>query len=99
MNIYRASIISFFLIIAYPLNIYAEYDNHVYMQKLILLEGKHSRLMDGDHKPKFNFRKKAALPYFLARGWKIQHIYINESSYKNNISGYAVIEKEIMFEK
>ena len=87
---------SFYFIISIPSSVLAEHEHgydYEYQQKLILLEGKNSRLMRGERRPMFNFNKKAALPYFLARGWKIQHVYVNEASTAHNIYGYAVIEK------
>jgi hypothetical protein len=68
----------------------AEYE---YKQKLVLLQGKKSRLMAGDSRPNFNFNKKEVLPYYLARGWTIKYIYFNEASTTNNMHGYAVLEK------
>ncbi len=79
-----------------PFQLYAEdYDEseHEYKQKLILLQGKKSRLMDGHSRPAFNFNKKEALPYYLARGWTIQHIYFDQTNTPNKMYAYAVIEK------
>jgi hypothetical protein len=91
------SLLLIFLLIAVSIHANAHDDTDKYYieykQKLILLQGKKSRLMDGDVRPAFNFNKKEALPYYLARGWTIQHIYFDENSTQNSMYGYAVIEK------
>jgi len=80
--------------------VYAEYEHEYdYYQKLILVDGKKSRLMDGEQTPMFNFNKKEVLPYFLKRGWKIQSITLHEGSNPHHMYGYVVIEKKIMSKK
>jgi hypothetical protein len=74
---------------------YYDQDGYNYKQKLILLQGKTSRLIDGHSRPRFNFNKKEALPYYLSRGWNIQHIYFDKSDMPGIRNAYVVIEKWI----
>ena len=67
-------------------------------QKLIIVKNQQSALMKGDiflkaiNRP-HNFNKKAALPFFLSRGWQIKSVHINEKSTEESLYGYIVIEK------
>ena len=68
-------------------------EQYEYKQKLILVQGKNSRVMKGESTPIYNFNKKKVLPYYLSRGWTIQHIYFNETANANTTDAYVVIEK------
>lgn len=65
-------------------------------QRIILIKGDESFLMKGDpfiksfNKP-HNFRKNAALHFFLKNGWSIQSLHINEKSTEDQLYGYIVI--------
>jgi len=61
-------------------------------QKIILLEGEHSKLMQGDrykfaiNKP-HNYKNNEVLPALLSIGWRIQSLYINEKVRLGKCSG------------
>ena len=67
-------------------------------QKMILLEGEHSRLMQGDrykfaaNKPR-GYKNNEVLPALLSIGWHIQSIYINEKSTGKKMYGYLILER------
>jgi len=68
-------------------------------QKMILLDGEYSKLMQGDrykfaiNKPQ-NYKRNEVLPAFLSIGWRIQSVYINEKSTGKKMFGYVIIERE-----
>lgn len=74
-------------------------EQYEYKHKLILIQGKYSSVMKGEPTPIYNFNKKKVLPYYLARGWTIQHVYFNERVVTDNIDAYVVIEKWIKTDK
>ncbi len=72
-------------------NVFAE-------QKMILLEGEDSKLMQGDrykfaaNKPQ-GYKNNEVLPALLSIGWRIQSVYINEKSTGKNMYGYLILER------
>jgi hypothetical protein len=92
----KARMILFLSFYIFSISLYANpvhEEGYEYKQKLILLQGKKSRLIDGHTRPSFNFNKREVLPYYLARGWTIQHIYFDESDIPGERYAYVVIEK------
>ena len=69
-------------------------------QKMIIVKGDKSFLMEGDsyknaaNKPK-GYSKDSVLPAFLSIGWQIKSVRINEKSTEDNLYGYVVIERVI----
>ena len=67
-------------------------------QKMILLEGEHSKLMQGDrykfaiNKPQ-GYKNNEVLPALLSIGWRIQSVHINEKSTGKNMYGYLILER------
>ena len=66
-------------------------------QKMIIVKGQNSFLMDGDqyarsHNKPMNYRKDEVLPNFLSIGWRIKSIHVNEKSSEDNLYGYVLIE-------
>lgn len=74
-------------------------DNQI--QKLVLLEGTESRLMEGDplyrtetkKKSRYRFNSNQALPFLLSTGWEIKSIHLNQSGHGDYLYGYAIVEK------
>ena len=103
MHIKKLGLFLYFLLSTVPAYVFAhdyeDEEGYEYRQKLILVQGKKSRLLDGHSRPSFNFNKKEVLPYYLARGWVIQHIYFDQSNSLNGIYAYAVIEKKLKINK
>ncbi len=72
--------------------------NIIAEQKMILLEGEHSRLMQGDrykfsvNKPQ-GYKNNEVLPALLSIGWRIQSVYINEKSTGKKMYGYLILER------
>ena len=72
------------------------------IQKIVLLDGVHSRLMKGDpllyeissDKARFKFDENAVLPYLLQTGWQIVSLEINEKSRSDRLYGYAVLRRD-----
>lgn len=72
------------------------------MQKVVVLEGRRSRLMNGDpllyeiskEKAQYKFNENEVLPYLLQTGWKIVSLNINEKSRPDRPYGYAVLERK-----
>ena len=66
-------------------------------QKMIIVKGDQSFLMDGDpyksafNKPK-NYRKNNVLPALLSIGWQLKSVHVNEKSSEDNLYGYVIIE-------
>lgn len=68
-------------------------------QKMIIVKGEKSYLMDGDtYKNSFNkpkgYSKDSVLPAFLSIGWYIKSIHVNEKSTEENLYGYVLIQHE-----
>ena len=66
-------------------------------QKMIVVKGQNSYLMDGDpyrhsHNKPRNYRKDEVLPSLLSIGWRITSIHVNEKSSEDNLYGYVLIE-------
>ncbi len=67
-------------------------------QKLVVVKNDASYLMQGDpyinstNKPA-NYHRNSVLPFFLAEGWVIKSIHVNEKSREDNLYGYVVIER------
>lgn len=64
-------------------------------QKLIMVQGTESKFMKGEEKPVFDYNKDGALPYLLARGWRIVSVHVNERSQEGNLYGYVLVERDI----
>ena len=70
-------------------------------QKLIILDGNQSRLMDGDplyrtdtaKKARYRFNPNEVLPYLLSTGWEIKSVVLNQHTYGDYVYGYAIVEK------
>ena len=68
-------------------------------QKMIIVKGDKSFLMDGDtykwafNKPK-GYSRDSVLPAFLSIGWHIKSIHVNEKSTENNLYGYVLIQHD-----
>jgi hypothetical protein len=67
-------------------------------QKVVILRGENSYLMEGDrlftplNKP-YGYRDDRVLPYLLSAGWEIQNIFVNQLSSSTNLYGYALLIK------
>lgn len=66
-------------------------------QKLIMVKGTESKFMKGKDKPVFDYNKDGALPYLLARGWRIVSVHVNERSQEGNLYGYVLVEREVPY--
>ncbi len=72
--------------------------NVVADQKMIVIKGDHSYLMQGDrykfaiNKPQ-GYKNNKVLPALLSIGWNIQSVHVNEKSQENNMYGYIVLER------
>ena len=90
------------LCVCITLNLHARsliHDNQV--QKLVIVDGPSSRLMDGDplyrteagKKARYGFNPNEVLPYLLSTGWTIVDVHLHETRYNEYLFGYVVVEK------
>jgi len=82
----------FISIYLYSLNVSAD-------QKMIVLKGDNSYLMQGDrYKFAFNkpqeYGKSKVLPALLSIGWRIKSVHVNEKSTEDSMYGYLVLERD-----
>ena len=68
-------------------------------QKMIIVKGDKSFLMDGDtYKHAFNkpkgYSRDSVLPALLSIGWYIKSIYVNEKSTEDNLYGYVLLQRD-----
>ena len=68
-------------------------------QKMIIVKGENSYLMEGDtYKSAFNkpkgYSKNSVLPALLSVGWSIKSIHVNEKSTEDNLYGYVLLHRD-----
>jgi len=84
----------FMLLTITTFSVYAETE-----QKMIIVKGDKSFLMDGDtyksayNKPK-GYSRDSVLPALLSIGWYIKSIHVNEKSSEDNLYGYVLLQRE-----
>ena len=69
-------------------------------QKIIMVKGDKSFLMDGDtYKSAFNkpkgYSRDSVLPALLSIGWRIISVNVNEKSTEKSLYGYVVIQRDL----